>query len=67
MTCAAVLGIDACPMEGFVAEKYDETLGLTEKGLTTAVLCPLGYREETDKYAQLAKVRFDRDEVIVHF
>ncbi len=63
MTCAAVMGIDACPMEGFVADKYDEVLGFGEKGLTTAVLCPLGYRAATDKHAQLAKVRFARDEM----
>ena len=64
MTCAAVMGIDACPMEGFVAERYDEILGLAQQGLTTAVLCTLGYRADTDKYAQLPKVRFEKDEVI---
>ncbi len=64
MTAAAMMGIDTCPMEGFVAEKYDEILGLRERGLTSAVLCPVGYRAQGDKYAELPKVRFPADELI---
>ncbi|MDF1812543.1 MAG: NAD(P)H-dependent oxidoreductase [Verrucomicrobiales bacterium] len=63
MTCAALLDIDCCPMEGFVRDVYDETLGLAEKGLTTAVVCPAGYRAEGDKYASLAKVRYPKEEL----
>lgn len=66
MTTTAMLGIDACPMEGFVADKYDELLGLKDKHLTTAVLCPAGYRSAEDKYAELPKVRFQASEVITH-
>ena len=57
MTCAALMKIDCCPMEGFVPAMYDEALGLEEKGLTTAVVCPAGYRAEGDKYGPAAKVR----------
>ena len=64
MTCAALLGVDSCPMEGFVAEKYDELLGLAKDGLTTAVLLPLGYRAESDRYASLPKVRFKTEDVV---
>lgn len=64
MTTTAMLGIDACPMEGFLAEKYDELLGFKERHLTTSVLCPAGYRSEGDKYAELPKVRYPKDEVI---
>ncbi|MBL9116478.1 MAG: NAD(P)H-dependent oxidoreductase [Verrucomicrobiaceae bacterium] len=64
MAAAALLRIDACPMEGFVPAKFDEILNLNAEGLTTAVLCPLGYRSDTDKYAALPKVRFDRETVI---
>jgi len=64
MTCAALLGIDCCPMEGFVPEQVDAALGLPEKGLTTAVLCPAGYRDPTDKHAGLAKVRYPANELI---
>lgn len=64
MTCAAMLGIDACPMEGFVPSMYDEALDLAQKGLTTAVLCPAGYRAESDKYASSAKVRYPKEELV---
>ncbi|MEM9214459.1 MAG: NAD(P)H-dependent oxidoreductase [Cyanobacteria bacterium P01_F01_bin.150] len=64
MTSAAHLGIDACPMEGFMPEKYDEVLGLTEKGFSAAVVCPVGYRDESDPYASYPKVRFSREEML---
>lgn len=66
MTAAALLGIDTCPMEGFVPEKYDELLGLEAQGFTTAVLCPAGYRHADDRYASLPKVRFKSSDVIEH-
>lgn len=64
MSVAATMKIDTCPMEGFVAQKYDELLGFPEKNLTTAVLCPAGYRSAEDKYASLPKVRFEKDTLI---
>ncbi len=66
MTACALLGIDTCPMEGFVSEKYDEILGLEAQGFTTAVLCPAGYRSADDRYASLPKVRFKSSDVIEH-
>lgn len=64
LTSAALLGIDACPMEGFSREEYNNLLGLTEQGLGAAVVATLGYRSSEDKYGSAPKVRFDRDEVI---
>jgi nitroreductase len=64
MTSAAMIGVDTCPMEGIEAPKYDKLLGLSEKGYATVVACAAGYRAEDDKYANLAKVRFLKDEVI---
>ena len=64
MTCAAMLGIDTCPMEGFVPDKYDEVLGLSEKGYHAVVVCPAGYRAEDDKYASRKKVRYPTEEVV---
>jgi len=58
MTSAAVLGVDACPMEGFVPAEYDRILGLTGSGYASVVCCALGYRSANDKYAGLAKVRY---------
>jgi nitroreductase len=64
LTSAAVLGIDACPMEGFDPAKYDEILGLSKRGLAAVVVCALGYRSADDKYASLPKVRFEKSRVI---
>ncbi|MBN9519901.1 NAD(P)H-dependent oxidoreductase [bacterium] len=65
LSAAANLGVDACPMEGFQPEKYDEILGLTAKGLKAVVIATAGYRSESDKYAAAAKVRFPVDEVVI--
>ncbi len=51
------LEIDACPMEGFEPEKYDEMLGLKEKGLTAVLVCPIGYRSAEDFTQHSPKVR----------
>ena len=51
------LKIDACPMEGFEADKYDAILGLAEKGLTSAVAAAIGYRSEEDQMQFAPKVR----------
>ncbi len=64
MTSAAVLGIDACPMEGISATAYDRILGLEGSGYATAVACALGYRAADDKYAATPKARFERAKVI---
>lgn len=64
MLAASLLGIDTCPMEGYVPEKFDEILGLDAKGWTAAVLCPAGYRHPDDRYAALPKVRFTPADVI---
>jgi nitroreductase len=59
MTCAAVLGVDACPMEGFVPGEFDRILGLNDSGYASVVCCALGYRSAHDKSANLAKVRYE--------
>jgi nitroreductase len=64
MTCAAVLGVDACPMEGFVPAEYDRLLGLNGSGYASVVCCALGYRSANDKYADLAKVRYETADLV---
>jgi nitroreductase len=64
MTAAAVLGVDACPMEGLVPAEYDKILHLQGTGYATVVACALGYRAASDKYAGLAKVRYPTSEVV---
>jgi nitroreductase len=66
LTSAALLGIDACPMEGFSRGEYDSILGLTEQGLASTAVATLGYRSSEDKYGGAPKVRYDRNEVIQH-
>lgn len=66
LTTAAMLQIDACPMEGFAPDKYNEMLGLTKLGYSAVVLCTLGYRHAEDGYAKLAKVRYDLSDVVTH-
>ncbi len=61
LSCA-LLGVDACPMEGFVGAKFDEILGLTD--VTATVLATAGYRAPDDKYADFAKVRYAKEELI---
>ena len=60
---AAMLGIDATPMEGFDQRALDQALGLREKGFTSVVLVSLGYRSEDDFNAALPKSRLPRDEI----
>ena len=58
IAAAAFEGVDATPLEGFDPEAVDAILGLTEKGLRSAVLLPIGYREEDkDWLVNLEKVR----------
>jgi nitroreductase len=64
MTCAAVLGVDACPMEGINPPEYDKILGLAGSGYKTVVALALGYRSANDKYASLAKVRYETSELV---
>ena len=58
--------IDACPMEGFDPQKFDEVLELSKEGLESVVLCTIGYRAVDDHYAELQKVRFNENEVFIN-
>jgi nitroreductase len=66
LTSAALLGVDACPMEGFDRAQYDEILGLKDQGYGSAVIATLGYRASGDQYAKAAKVRFPREQIFAH-
>ncbi len=65
LTAAAMLGIDACPMEGIDRAQYDAILGLSQKGLATAMVATLGYRSPADKYAAAPKVRFPKEKIFI--
>ena len=58
ITAAAFEGVDTTPMEGFDENEVNKILNLREKGLRSAVLLPVGYRdEENDWLVNLVKVR----------
>lgn len=66
LTAAAAIGVDACPIEGFVPAEVDKALGLDKRGLASVLLCTLGYRAPDDRYAQAPKLRYDLSEVVEH-
>ncbi len=64
MQTAALMGIDACPIEGLDPQAYDQLLGLEGGDYRTVAVCALGYRSEDDKYAAMKKVRFAAEQLI---
>ncbi|MEO8572978.1 MAG: NAD(P)H-dependent oxidoreductase [Pyrinomonadaceae bacterium] len=60
---AALLNIDATPMEGFDAEKVNEVLGLTD--YSAVAIAAVGYRDaQNDWLEPLPKVRKPKSELI---
>lgn len=65
LSAAADLKIDATPMEGFDKNAVNTILGLTEKGLSAAVIVSLGYRHDDDATQHLKKVRKPNEELFI--
>ncbi|MFC7443992.1 Oxygen-insensitive NAD(P)H nitroreductase / Dihydropteridine reductase [Mesoflavibacter sp. HG96] len=66
LTVCAMLNIDACPMEGFVPEQYDELLNLKKLNLKSVLVMPIGYRAKDDLMSSLQKVRKPLEDVIIY-
>lgn len=66
LTAASEQDVDSCPMEGFDVARFDQILGLAEKGLTATVVAAIGYRAEDDAYSRLIKVRKPKEELFIH-
>ncbi|MES2829523.1 MAG: NAD(P)H-dependent oxidoreductase [Bacteroidota bacterium] len=65
---AAMLKVDATPMEGFDAVQLDELLGLSKLGLRSTTLLPLGYRDEAgDWLVNLKKVRTPLEDFVIEY
>ncbi|MBS1210595.1 MAG: NAD(P)H-dependent oxidoreductase [Proteobacteria bacterium] len=65
LIAAAEEGVDCTPMEGFDPAKVDEILKLSERGLRSVILLPLGYRAtEGDWLLGLKKVRRPREQFV---
>ena len=65
LSAAAALQIDTCPMEGFERDAVDAVLNLDDKGLTTALIVPAGYRSESDQTQYYKKVRRTPEELFI--
>lgn len=65
LTICAAEKIDACPMEGFNPLEYDEILELKNRGLTSVLVMPVGYRAADDMFSELKKVRKSTHESII--
>ncbi len=65
MTVCALEGIDACPMEGFNAQKFDEILELKKHNLKSVLLLPIGIRAADDFMSTLKKVRKPIDDIVI--
>jgi nitroreductase / dihydropteridine reductase len=65
LTSCAILGVDSCPMEGFVPDEYDRILDLKSKGLKSVLVVPVGYRASDDFNAQNKIVRRDSADFLV--
>jgi nitroreductase len=66
LSAAASLKIDACPMEGFDPQTYNDLLGLKEKNLNTAVVAAIGYRSQEDNTQHYKKVRQSKELLFTH-
>jgi nitroreductase len=67
IAAAATEEVDCTPMEGFDARALDKFLDLEKQGLKSVCMLPLGYRDaDSDKLANMPKVRRPLDQVITH-
>ncbi|MGV6845652.1 MAG: nitroreductase family protein [Lutibacter sp.] len=65
IAAAAFEGVDATPLEGFDPEALDEILNLKDKGLKSAVMLPIGYRDENNDWlVNLVKVRKSTEDLV---
>ncbi len=63
LIACAELKIDACPMEGFDKEAYNQILGLDEQGLNANLIAPVGYRSKDDEAISRKKIRKSKEEL----
>lgn len=60
MTCAATLGIDSCPIEGFEKEEIESVLNLDTTKYQLSLVVAFGYRVNE----QSSQLRLDFDDVV---
>ena len=62
---AALMGVDAAPMEGFNPVAVNEALGLDALSLNAVGLLAIGYRGEADAWSKMPKVRVAKEDFVV--
>ncbi len=60
MTMGAYLGVDSCPMEGFIESKVQEILGVDPSEYGVALVIPFGYRIKEPR----EKVRHELNDIV---
>lgn len=65
LNAAAELKIDATPMEGYNAAKFNEILGFDKLGLNASVIATVGYRHNDDNSQHFKKVRKSHEELFI--
>ncbi len=65
ITAAALLKIDATPMEGFDPAKINEILSLEAQGLNAALIATVGYRHADDEAQHYKKVRKQNEDLFI--
>lgn len=60
---AGMLGIDACPMEGFDPAILNRELNIREKGFTASLIVALGRHAENDYNSKLPKSRWPQESI----
>lgn len=66
MSACAMVGVDACPIEGFEPAAFDQILDLRKDGYAATVVAAAGYRASDDATASAPKVRFATKELVVY-
>ena len=66
LNACAELKIDACPMEGFDNEAYNEILDLNKLQLNASIIVPIGYRAIHDNSQFREKVRKGFDQIFIN-
>jgi nitroreductase len=68
LAAAAMLKVDATPMEGFNGPELDKLLGLDKKGLKSVTILPVGHRDpDNDWLANLKKIRTPKEQFVTEF
>lgn len=65
LTSCALAGIDACPMEGFDKNKFDEILKLKDLGIKSQIAIAMGYRSDSDEISKRQKVRYPISDLVI--